>query len=91
MERDETTPGTTREPVGRERRWILCERLYAPKEASLLEPFGDSKVHGNDTSKALSAAGAPLGTGPTGTNVNDLRVTLVSRELGSQHQEGRSR
>lgn len=33
----------------------------------------------NDASPALEAAGALLVTGPTGTNVNDLRVVLVSR------------
>jgi hydroxypyruvate reductase len=32
----------------------------------------------NDTRRALEAAGALLTTGPTGTNVNDLRVALVS-------------
>ncbi len=33
----------------------------------------------NDSYAALRAGGALLVTGPTGTNVNDLRVTLVSR------------
>lgn len=32
----------------------------------------------NDTYKALSAAGALIQTGPTGTNVNDLRVVLLA-------------
>jgi hydroxypyruvate reductase len=32
----------------------------------------------NDARAALEAAGALLVTGPTGTNVNDLRVILVS-------------
>ncbi len=34
----------------------------------------------NDAYRALEAAGALLVTGPTGTNVNDLRVALVSGE-----------
>lgn len=33
----------------------------------------------NDSYRALEAAGALLNTGPTGTNVNDLRVALVTR------------
>jgi hydroxypyruvate reductase len=33
----------------------------------------------NDANPALEAGGALLVTGPTGTNVNDLRVVLVSR------------
>ena len=33
---------------------------------------------GNDSYAALEAGGALLVTGPTGTNVNDLRVALVS-------------
>jgi glycerate 2-kinase len=32
----------------------------------------------NDARAALEAGGALLVTGPTGTNVNDLRVVLVS-------------
>jgi hydroxypyruvate reductase len=32
---------------------------------------------GNESYRALRAAGALLVTGPTGTNVNDLRVALV--------------
>lgn len=32
----------------------------------------------NDSYRALKASGALLVTGPTGTNVNDLRVALVS-------------
>ncbi len=32
----------------------------------------------NDSDRALKAGGALLVTGPTGTNVNDLRVALVS-------------
>lgn len=35
----------------------------------------------NDAYQALKAGGALLVTGPTGTNVNDLRVALVSRGL----------
>jgi glycerate 2-kinase len=34
----------------------------------------------NDSYAALDAGGALLLTGPTGTNVNDLRVALISRE-----------
>jgi hydroxypyruvate reductase len=34
----------------------------------------------NDAYRALEAGGAMLVTGPTGTNVNDLRVALVSGE-----------
>ena len=33
----------------------------------------------NDSYAALDAGGALLLTGPTGTNVNDLRVALISR------------
>jgi glycerate 2-kinase len=33
----------------------------------------------NDSYAALEAGGALLLTGPTGTNVNDLRVALISR------------
>jgi glycerate 2-kinase len=33
----------------------------------------------NDSYAALDASGALLLTGPTGTNVNDLRVALISR------------
>jgi len=33
----------------------------------------------NDSYAALQAGGALLVTGPTGTNVNDLRVALISR------------
>jgi hydroxypyruvate reductase len=36
-------------------------------------------LEGNDARAALEAGGALLVTGPTGTNVNDLRVVLVSR------------
>ncbi len=32
----------------------------------------------NDARAALEAGGALLVTGPTGTNVNDLRIALVS-------------
>ena len=32
----------------------------------------------NDSYAALQAGGALLVTGPTGTNVNDLRVALIS-------------
>jgi glycerate 2-kinase len=32
----------------------------------------------NDSYAALNAGGALLATGPTGTNVNDLRVALIS-------------
>ena len=35
-------------------------------------------LEGNDARAALEAGGALLVTGPTGTNVNDLRVVLVS-------------
>ncbi|CAN5752281.1 glycerate kinase [soil metagenome] len=34
----------------------------------------------NDSYGALQAGGALIVTGPTGTNVNDVRVTLISRE-----------
>ena len=36
------------------------------------------ELEGNDARAALEAGGALLVTGPTGTNVNDLRVVLVS-------------
>jgi hydroxypyruvate reductase len=35
-------------------------------------------LEGNDARAALEAGGALLVTGPTSTNVNDLRVVLVS-------------
>ena len=38
----------------------------------------------NDSYAALEAGGALLLTGPTGTNVNDLRVALI--EVGGLHQ-----
>jgi glycerate 2-kinase len=41
-----------------------------------LDPEG--ALAGNDSYAALEAGGALLDTGPTGTNVNDLRVALVS-------------
>jgi hydroxypyruvate reductase len=41
-----------------------------------LDPEG--ALAGNDSYAALEAGGALLVTGPTGTNVNDLRVALVS-------------
>ncbi len=37
-------------------------------------------LENNDAYAALQAGGALLVTGPTGTNVNDLRVALVSKE-----------
>jgi hydroxypyruvate reductase len=36
----------------------------------------------NDSSPALRAGGSLLITGPTGTNVNDLRVALVDDGTG---------
>ena len=39
-------------------------------------------LHNNDTYAALEAGDALLFTGPTGTNVNDLRVALVCRDTG---------
>jgi hydroxypyruvate reductase len=38
----------------------------------------DEALSDNDSYAALEAGGALLVTGPTGTNVNDLRVTLIS-------------
>ena len=40
----------------------------------------DQALSSNDSYAALRAGGALLVTGPTGTNVNDLRVALVSTE-----------
>jgi hydroxypyruvate reductase len=40
----------------------------------------DAALQNNDAYAALEAAGALIVTGPTGTNVNDLRVALVSGE-----------
>ena len=37
-------------------------------------------LENNDAYRALEAGGALIVTGPTGTNVNDLRVALVSTE-----------
>jgi glycerate 2-kinase len=37
----------------------------------------EAALESNDAYAALEAAGALLVTGPTGTNVNDLRVALV--------------
>ena len=42
----------------------------------------------NDSDAALEAGGALLRPGPTGTNVNDLRVVLVARD--SLVRSGRS-
>ncbi len=50
----------------------IREKGIVPEEA----------LRNNDAYAALGAGGALLVTGPTGTNVNDLRVTLVRR--GSQ-------
>jgi glycerate 2-kinase len=48
----------------------------------------EAALENNDAHAALEAAGALLVTGPTGTNVNDLRVALVStlRPSGSASQ-----
>ncbi len=37
----------------------------------------DAALAGNDAYRVLDAAGALLRTGPTGTNVNDIRVVLI--------------
>ena len=42
----------------------------------------DKALENNDVYPALEAADALLITGPTGTNVNDLRVALVDRDAG---------
>ena len=42
----------------------------------------EGSLSGNDSSPALRAGGALLVTGPTGTNVNDLRVALVDGGTG---------
>jgi glycerate-2-kinase len=42
----------------------------------------DEALENNDAYAALQAAGALLVTGPTGTNVNDLRVALISEPPG---------
>ncbi len=47
----------------------IREKSLDPEEA----------LRNNDAYAALGAGGALLVTGPTGTNVNDLRVTLVRR------------
>ncbi len=41
----------------------------------------EEALSNNDSYAALEAGGALLVTGPTGTNVNDLRVALVSPPL----------
>jgi glycerate 2-kinase len=38
----------------------------------------DEALARNDAHAALEAGGALITTGPTGTNVNDLRVALIS-------------
>jgi hydroxypyruvate reductase len=43
----------------------------------IMDPEG--ALADNDSYAALEAGGALLVTGPTGTNVNDLRVALISR------------
>jgi len=40
---------------------------------------GQALLDENDAGRALAAAGSLLITGPTGTNVNDLRIILVDR------------
>jgi glycerate 2-kinase len=47
-------------------------------------PNSREALKDNDAHTALSAGGALLLTGPTGTNVNDLRVALTHRRSGNQ-------
>lgn len=51
--------------------------------ATTARPEARSALERNDSYPVFAAAGMLLETGPTGTNVNDLRVMLVSAKSGS--------
>ena len=57
---------------------LVSSRTAAGIRAAGLDPI--AALDANDAHNALQAGGALLVTGPTGTNVNDLRVILIGEE-----------